>query len=137
MGRVKSSIRLTDSTFDSEFAEIAMYRSLMTIGPVPNYTDLYSVNQLGQEFHVFDALFHQDEQPYGIQLGNEITWQVIGGTNFWSDYADRYIIKTAIEPETRTLQITPSDIKTSKFGMKVKCLGSDLTQTTSAKVSMT
>ena len=45
--------------------------------------DLYSVNQLGQEFQSFEG-FYQD-WTISLQYGSSIDWRVIGGSNFWPD----------------------------------------------------
>ena len=53
LGRVRASVDIDDvSTVESEYAEIAVYHSLQTVVPVTSefFTDLYSRNQLDQEF---------------------------------------------------------------------------------------
>jgi hypothetical protein len=45
IGRVKSSLKLANgSLLESEFAEIAVYQPLKTVGPVPEFSDLLSIN---------------------------------------------------------------------------------------------
>jgi len=49
-------------------------------------------------------------------LGSEVTWQVRGGTNFWSDYADKYSIETSLSPaDSKAVQVEKTDIQTTKF----------------------
>ena len=82
---------------ESEFAEIAVYRPLRTAQPQykPFFSDLYSVTQLGQEYAGFDGFYK--EGIIDLQFGNSITWKVLGGTNFWQDFQDKYQTRTSTE----------------------------------------
>lgn len=74
----------------SEFAEIAVYNSLVSIAPTyaPFMSDLYSINQLGQEFQSFETFY--EDWNLKLQSGSSITWKVTGGSNFWPDQAQNY-----------------------------------------------
>ena len=75
---------------ESEFAEIAVYNQLTSVAPLyqPYMSDLYSVNQLGQEFQSFEG-FYQD-WTLSLQYGSSINWRVVGGSNFWPDQVQNY-----------------------------------------------
>lgn len=79
---------------ESPFAEIAVYQPLHTLGKKykPFLADLYSTNQLSQEFTSFES-FYNNEQEYHLNFGTHIVWLVSGGTNFWQDYTERYQYK--------------------------------------------
>jgi len=77
---------------ESPFAEIAVYRPIQTLGKKykPFLADLYSTNQISQEFQTFEHLYNH-EQEYHLNFGTHITWAITGGTNFWQDYTERYL----------------------------------------------
>ena len=74
----------------SEFAEVAVYDSLAFIEPTyaPFLSDLYSINQLGQEFSSFDHLF--EDWRFKLQFGSSLQVHTIGGSNLWPDRAADY-----------------------------------------------
>jgi len=51
-----------------------------------------------------------------VVLGSEVIWKVRGGTNFWSDYAEKYSIETSLSPaDSKAVQVEKTDIQTTKF----------------------
>jgi len=89
---------------ESEFAEVAVYSKLKTVGPKHQayLSDLYSVNQLGQEFQSFESFY--DDSLLNLNYGTKVTWTVVGGTNFWQDYAEKYQTSWSIEPLSQSQQ---------------------------------
>lgn len=103
-----------------------MYKKLETVKPdVPSFfTDLYSTTQVGQEYQNFDHLF--DPDVLIMTTGTEMTWQVIGGTNFWQDYSDKYSVKWTVEPRENSnsqdcLKIAIDSEQVTKFDISVRC----------------
>lgn len=72
---------------------------------MPNFTDLVSINQLGQRFQSLGHLFYSDRQNYSLLRGTQFTWSVRGGSNFWQDYQDGYAIDLTVEPQTELVQV--------------------------------
>lgn len=90
LARVKASFTVYEKlngpsrTLDSPFAEIAVYKPLRTFGKKykPFLADLYSTQQISQEFTSFEQ-FYNTEEEYHLNFGTHIVWFVSGGTNFW------------------------------------------------------
>ena len=48
---------------------------------------------------------------HNVVIGSETLWTVHGGTNFWSDYSDNYLIETTLSPaDSKALKIDKEKI---------------------------
>ena len=101
LGRLRSIFASEDpldaKVIESEFAEIAVYKPLTTTFPDVSsfFNDLYSKYQIGQEFQNFDQFFQRDQ--LNLLTGTEMIWSVTGGTNFWKDYSDKYLVDWKVD----------------------------------------
>jgi hypothetical protein len=138
LDRLKASFLVHDylngpsRLLESEFAEIAVYSPLRTAEPryKPFFSDLYSVSQLGQEYQSFDGFYR--DGIIDLQFGNSITWKVLGGTNFWQDFQEKYLTQWSTEP-LRTepkgldgggdaIHVAKARERATEFDMEVTCL---------------
>lgn len=74
---------------------------------------------------------------HNVVIGSETLWTVHGGTNFWSDYSDNYLIETTLSPaDSKALKIDKEKISTTRFDLRLKCLAVDVNKGSSISVEM-
>lgn len=80
---------------------------------------------------------------YSVQIGAEFIWSVVGGTNFWQDYKNKYQTSFKDSNLGGELETTPAISVatalelTTKFHMKVRCLDSvDLSKSRNVHLEM-
>lgn len=78
------------------------------------------------EFQSFESLY--TTEVFSLQFGNEFEWSVIGGTNFWSDYSEKYqtsfevLAQDSDEKLTDVLGLRKAGEKTTQFHTNVRCM---------------
>jgi len=97
ISRVRASFFAGDKTIESEEAEIGSYQHLATANPdyTEFLTNLLSKQQAGQEFQTLKKFDPNDGERndikfFSLSFGTSITWDVKGGSNFWSEFKDGY-----------------------------------------------
>lgn len=143
LARVKASFVVHDYVngpgrlLASEFAQIAVYNPLVSVQPLyaPFMSDLYSVNQLGQEFQSFEGFY--EDWKLNLQFGSSIGWRVTGGSNFWPDQVQNYLTSWKSDSKVKMFDLTKIKVYASESDFEVTCLTPDKDDKSSQRSTLT